>query len=296
MFRNRTTSWKRRYHSRGNRGFRCGGPEGCEVRGGREGPGAAGLFWSFMGVLALAAGVAGAGASESPLRGISEEDRRAAEGGMVLFEAVYSDVWSAAGEAEANLERLEGAAQMFRGVGDAAARAYLLGRVELYRGRIIQGRDNKAEARPFYARAMELAQESLAEEGGESAETYRLLSDAASSWMLTKGLGALIRTAPQVSEWSKKAVQMDPKNAMAALINIQGQINAPKSAGGDPDEALRRLLELNRRGDLSRVERFWTKASLSAVYRKLKERDKAKMWCARAGEIFPDNPFAKECR
>ena len=38
---------------------------------------------------------------------------------------------------------------------------------ELYRGRIMQSRYNKARERAFYARAMELARESLAWAGGE---------------------------------------------------------------------------------------------------------------------------------
>ena len=284
MFRNR--KYPDRMSGAASGSLRRLGPRGCRGRCSVT------VFWgALFGLLAAP----GAGALESPLEGLSEGDRRAAVAGMVIFEAVYNDVWSGKGATDSSLERLDRSAELFAGVGDSSARAYLLGRAELYRGRIIQVRETKAKARPFYEKAMQLAQESLGEGGRESAEAYRLLADAASSWMLTKGLGALIRTAPKVSEWADRAVEMNPENAMAVLIGVQGQINAPKSAGGDPDEALKRLLALNRRGDLSRAERFWTRASLSAVYGKLKQRDEAEIWCGRAREIFPDNPFVKDC-
>lgn len=56
----------------------------------------------------------------------------------------------------AGLKGVKSAAGLFEGVGDTA---------ELYRGRIMQSRYNKASERAFYARAMELARESLV--GGE---------------------------------------------------------------------------------------------------------------------------------
>jgi hypothetical protein len=114
--------------------------------------------------------------------------------------------------------------------------------------------------------------------------------------MITKGLGGIIKMAPQVQKWSDRAVELDNRNALAIIISAQGQINAPKGSGGNPPEAARRLENLNARSDLGDVERFWARVSLSQAYDKLKRKDDSARLCAMAAQIFPESPMLSECR
>ena len=229
----------------------------------------------------------------APLNNLSVSDSDTTEAGMALFDRARTNLWAANGSPESNTGFLDRAASTFESVSDPAAQAYLLARVELYRGRIALDTESKSSARAYFERSMELAEQSIEIE--ESAEALRVLSDAGSSWMITKGLGGIIKMAPQVQGWSARAVEKDPDNALAIIISTQGQINAPKSAGGNPDEAARRLVLLNSRTDLGDIERFWARVSLSQAYDKLKRRDDAALWCRKATEIFPQSPMLEEC-
>jgi tetratricopeptide (TPR) repeat protein len=229
----------------------------------------------------------------APLNNLNVSDTDTTEAGMALFDRARTNLWAATGSPESNVGFLDRAATTFESVSDPAAQAYLLARVELYRGRIALDTESKSSARTYFERSMELADRSI--DITESAEALRVLADAGSSWMITKGLGGIIKMAPQVQEWSARAVEMDPENALAIIISTQGQINAPKSAGGDPDEAARRLVLLNSRTDLGDIERFWARVSLSQAYKKLKRRDDAAVWCRKAAEIFPQSPMLEEC-
>lgn len=232
-------------------------------------------------------------ATTAPLDRLSSNDSEAAEAGMALFDTARTNLWAARGSSSANSAYLDRAATLFNTVSDSAAKAYLLARVELYRGRISLETESKSTSRAFFEKSMELADESLSFR--ESSEALRVKADAGSSWMITKGLGGIIKMAPQVQEWSDRSVVLDSRNALAIIISAQGQINAPKSAGGNPEEAARRLELLNGRSDLDDIERFWARASLSQAYDKLKMRDDAADWCASAAEIFPENPMLEMC-
>lgn len=229
----------------------------------------------------------------APLDNLSSGDSEAVESGMALFDMARTNLWEAERSPSSNSGYLDRAESIFNSVADPAAKAYLLARVELYRGRISLDTESKSTSRAFFEKSMELADDSLSFR--ESSEALRVKADAGSSWMITKGLGGIIKMAPQVQEWSDRSVELDSQNALAIIISSQGQINAPKSAGGNPEEAARRLELLNARSDLDDIERFWARASLSQAYDKLKIWDDAAEWCASAAEIFPENPMLEMC-
>lgn len=229
----------------------------------------------------------------APLDNLSLNDTDTAAAGMALFEIARTNLWTDQGTASSSNGYLDRAASIFNSISDPAAKAYLLARVELYRGRISLKTESRSTSRTFFEKSMELADESLSIR--ESSEALRVKADAGSSWMIAKGLGGIIKMAPQVQQWSDRSVELDPQNALATIISCQGQINAPKSAGGNPEEAAGRLELLNTRSDLDDIEQFWARVSLSHAYGKLKRRDEAAIWCASAAEIFPDSPMLEKC-
>ena len=229
-----------------------------------------------------------------PLNGLSETDQVTLETVLSMFEPARYRLWQAEGDPEGSRRLLARASSTAQGLEDEAARTYMQARSELYIGRSIEPFGRKSEAQEHYQAAMDLARRSI--EVRETSEGWRVLADAGSSMMVSKGFGGIISMAGDVKSWSEKALELDPQNVMAILIDVQGQINAPRIGGGNPEEALRRLTQLNRRADLNDIERFWTYLSLAAVNDKLRNSDEAGRWCAAAGGIFPENPMMEVCR
>lgn len=229
----------------------------------------------------------------------SENDLSHSESANILFVRAITGIWAGTSTPKASLSLLDQSAEQFAKLQNTAAREYFLAQVELYRGRVILNANDKvrakdkASAREYFDKAMKLAESSI--ERIETADAYRVLADAGSSWMITKGLGGIISMAPKVQDWSDKALSLDPDNALALLISAQGQINAPKSAGGNPQEALNRLNRQYKRSDLSDIERFWTLVSLAQAYKKLRQNDEAEKRCVEAGRIFPMSPLLENC-
>ncbi len=229
----------------------------------------------------------------SPLDGLSATDSTRSDQGLGYFENARRDLWT--GEVSQNnfVRLLDQAESAFSSINNRAAREYLMARVLLYRGRGELTWGKKADARALFEESMDLAKSSI--EQDESAEALRVLADAGSSWMITKGLGGIIKMAPQVQEWSDRSLELDPSNPLALIINAQGQINAPKSAGGDPEAAARRLNALVARRDMDDISLFWGRVSLAQAYDKLKERAEAQRWCELASEVFPEGPMLEDC-
>lgn len=230
---------------------------------------------------------------KAPLAGLDETDRLLVESGMEFFEEARLSLWENIEPHSVILETLRQASSLFGRVSDQAARDYLNARVELNAGRVILGSGDESDARKRFQLAMDLSESSLRAQN--SSDAWRVRADAGSSWMITKGLGGIIRMAPKVAEWSDRSLVSDPGNALAIIISSQGQINAPKAAGGDPEAAARRLEALIIRDDLDDIERFWGRTSLAAAYEKLGRSSEAERMCRSASEVFPENPMVLEC-
>ena len=140
---------------------------------------------------------------------------------------------------------------------------------------------------------MEMAQRSI--DIVENADSYRVLAGAAATWMASKGLFGIITMLSKFQAWTDKALLLDPQNALALILSVQGQLNAPKLAGGDPEKALLRLKNQIQRDDLTDIERFWTLISLVQAHKKLKQEDQAEILCEEARRIFSNNSLLDEC-
>ena len=237
-------------------------------------------------------------AENTPFQNLNSQDTENRDTGMSHFSQAVNKIWEGHNRIGDIAQLLGQAETSFQAVEDAAARNYLLARVELYRGRAVLMQSPKitnsmkTEARASLEHAMKLAEDSL--NLYKSADTYRVLADAGATWMVTKGLFGIIKMAPNVQEWSDKALSINPGNALAEIISSQGKIHAPKSSGGDPQEAVRRLTALYTRSDLDKVERFRASSVLIQAHKKLKQKENAAYYCEQARSIFPGNMFIEE--
>lgn len=228
---------------------------------------------------------------------LSDSDKVLVDMGRASLDEALQIIWSGSGgDALLALEQSE---KSFSQIDDTATRDYYLAQVKLHQGHLIlygtekPRRKEKTMARELFEESMALAQNSI--DTVESSDGYRVLADSGASWMMTKGLGGIISMAPKVQKWSDQALVIDPQNAFALLISTQGQINAPKAAGGDPAKAVLRLQKQIKRNDLSDIERFWTLITLAEAHDKLGESDEAKRRCKEASLIFPDSSMLEDC-
>ena len=245
-------------------------------------------------LILIAAVAAAAVIAQTPPLDVPDSDEASLiASGMEFFEQARVSMWSGEADEDDIGNLLNNAERRFSGVTDTAARDYLLGRVALYRGRGVLTWGSKGDARDLFEEAMNLAESSTASR--RTSEALRLHADAGSSWMITKGLGGIIKMAPQVQGWSDESLELDPSNPLALIISAQGQINAPRSAGGDPEAAAARLETLVARRDLDDISLFWGRVSLAQAYAKLKDRDSAERMCGLAAQIYPDSPMLDDC-
>lgn len=240
------------------------------------------LFFSALGLFFLA----------PVLWSLSDSDLSLISEGTGPFNEALEDIWS--GGSEKSYALLDSAERLFLKISDARERIYRQGTVYLNRGRLALALGDKKAGLKYLKEAMDLADEALS--NGDFSEGYRVWADAGSIFMVNKGLFAIIKIAAKVSERSYLALKLDPGNIKAIIISAQGKINAPKRAGGDPEKARIMLEKLIKMKGLSKPDKFQTALSLSQVYSKLKDRDKAEYWCSYASEIYPENMMDVECR
>jgi len=135
-------------------------------------------FVLVLAILAVAAGLAGAQAPPQapPLDAVAPGEADLLAAGLAVFERARFGLWTAEMDVSVGRDLLDRSEGLFVSLGDAAARDYLLARVELYRGRIEVSVGDERVARGYFETAMDLAEASL--DRRESAEAYRVLADA----------------------------------------------------------------------------------------------------------------------
>jgi len=230
--------------------------------------------------------------SSSLLFSLSGGDQSLINEGMKPFNEALELLWS--GQNAGIPELLYEAENFFKEISDPQEKLYYLSTIYLNRGRMNIAQDEKKSGQKNLKKSMELAEEAL--EYGDFSEGYRVWADAGSSYMVSKGLFTIIRTASRVQEYSDMAVKLDPGNSKAIIISALGKINAPKSAGGDPRKAVEMFESLLDNTDISQTETFQVYLYLSQSFDKLGEKENAEYWCTQASTIYPSNTMSIECR
>jgi tetratricopeptide (TPR) repeat protein len=171
-------------------------------------------------------------------------------------------------------------------------RLYWESRIALFRGQIFYELNDKRASLQELEHCIELTKESNSVK--ETSENWRIMSEAGSLYMMQKGMIYIMNHSSEALDQAKRALELDPRNARGSLIVAQYFCNAPPIAGGDLEEGLSSLEELQRRTNLSIEDQFYIHLTLSEVYLDEKQKDRALDSCRKALELYPGNLAAIE--
>jgi tetratricopeptide (TPR) repeat protein len=121
----------------------------------------------------------------------------------------------------------------------------------------------------------------------------RLYAEVAGQMVLLNDIGFLIKTGPQIRKYIEKAIELDPSNTKARILYAGEKIYTPRLFGGNPKEGIEMLLEIDTSCERDREDRFNIYSGIGYAYAALGERNQARRWFLRAGEVYPGNVFAK---
>ena len=129
-------------------------------------------------------------------------------------------------------------------------------------------------------------------------QSYCLEADAKAQIMLIKGVSYIIRKGGEVQKLAEMTLELNPDNAVAALIIARRRINVPGLFGGAPKKGIEILQDILDRanGDLvlGSPERFRFYMALGRAYEKIKQKDKARSAYEDALYLYPGNSSAIE--
>lgn len=125
---------------------------------------------------------------------------------------------------------------------------------------------------------------------------YQVLSDIRTKFMLLKGVPYIIANSGAIEDLAKKALALQPGDAISTIIIAFGKINAPGLFGGDPDLGLRQLTALLTRPDLPSVYRFTAWLGIAEAWKKKSGSSQREAALAEAARLFPQNPDLKRAR
>jgi tetratricopeptide (TPR) repeat protein len=162
----------------------------------------------------------------------------------------------------------------------------------LYLGQVYFNNERKKDSIKELEVAIDYADSALREK--ESADLWRVKSEAGSIIMLQKGVSYIIRNSKKVNEYALKSVAIDNNNIKAQIIIANGLINAPKVFGGNLELGLKQLNQLTSSIIISREDKFNCFIALSTAYKRDKKNRLAEEMCKKALEIYPENLRAKE--
>ena len=158
------------------------------------------------------------------------------------------------------------------------------------RGLLAKEEKDKRMAESWFREMEEICTESP--DLQDTADGYAWIAQARSRLMLVKGIGYVIRSAPTLERFARRALDIEPNHVTALLVLAQGKLNAPRIFGGDVGLAISLLMRALETRELERGERFLAHLNLGEAYRKDKSREEAVHHASRALELYPHNEDA----
>jgi tetratricopeptide (TPR) repeat protein len=165
-------------------------------------------------------------------------------------------------------------------------------RIEYLMGRAYQNREQKQAAAEHYERGLAQAEAVLAE--AEVSDGWRMRSENLSQLCLVKELGFLLANGTKVGQYAEKALELDPRNAAAQIILASGKIYPPPLFGGNPRRGIHMMQQALVLGAAQKDDLFNIYSGIGLAHSKLREREEARKWFARALEVFPNNRYVNE--
>ena len=109
---------------------------------------------------------------------------------------------------------------------------------------------------------------------------------------LVDSFSFMFKNGIKVSKMAKKALKMDPNNFSALFLIIAAKTYPPKIYGGDPMEANKMLLSLNKDKIKEKHFHFDIQMALAYNYGRLQESELANYHIKQALFLYPKNNFA----
>jgi tetratricopeptide (TPR) repeat protein len=173
-----------------------------------------------------------------------------------------------------------------------AARFILLSRCEYMMGRAYLYEERKTEAAERFEAGMDWAEKSL--EAGADAEGWRMLAENLSQLCTVKPVSFVMTNGLNVEKYSKKALELDPRNAGAQYMIAARWVFAP-SPFNNFKRGIRMMEDLvtNTAWKLQKEDPFNACIAIGYAYVEQKKYEDAKPWLERALAIYPTNKYVR---
>jgi tetratricopeptide (TPR) repeat protein len=175
---------------------------------------------------------------------------------------------------------------------DGQEKHYWLSRVAYLMGRAEQYLEHKDKAYEYYETALDDIEAAL--ETGAFSEGYRMKSEIISQMCLVKKVGFIIANGPKVGKFAEKALELDPRNGKAIIIQASAKVYPPPIYGGNPEKGIKMMKKASGMPDIEKDDRFNIYSGIGVCYKKMDQPEKAARWLEKALELYPQNEYANE--
>ena len=129
---------------------------------------------------------------------------------------------------------------------------------------------------------------------GLEAEGWHMKSEHLGQLCLLKDFPFLVANGNKVREYARRALSLDPANVSCQIILAADKIYSPRIFGGDAVAGIDLMQRALHMGALQQDDLFNIYSGIGVAYYKLHDYEAARMWLAKALQIYPNNSFASE--
>ncbi len=144
----------------------------------------------------------------------------------------------------------------------------------------------------------------------EDSRGNRLYGEVLGQMILLNNFGFLLKNGPQIPKYTERALELDPENIKARIMEAGEKIYSPRLFGGNPQRGIDMFLALldgrggNDAGTYGRSESsndhspdredlFNIYSGIGYAYTALENNDDALLWFKKALRVYPGNVFAR---
>jgi len=166
----------------------------------------------------------------------------------------------------------------------------MLSRCEYLMGRAYQYEDKKDKAAVHYAEGIKLAEKAL--EIKASSEAYQMLAENISQSCAVNSTSYAMSNGLNVEKYSKKALEIDKKNAAARIMLASRWIYPPWPLY-DYKKGIDMMTVIPQECDYEKDDLFNVNIGIAYAYIQQKKYSLAKPWLLKCLELYPTNKFAR---
>jgi len=163
-----------------------------------------------------------------------------------------------------------------------------LSRCELYMGQALLDEDKKEDARSCFTKGLSLAEKAL--EVRETAEAWALAAGNISRLCQIGPMTYTIANGLNVEKWSRNALAIDPRNAVAQYLIAARWVFAPAPLN-NLRKGIDMMMAILNNADVDIDDIFNVNSAIGYGYLQWKKPADARPWLLKALEIYPTNKF-----